>query len=205
MAAAVLLPRTPYILRFMRRTHVLLIGGAVAFIAALALLVVLIVRTGAAPTANAAVLERIEKKADPRSARILVNRSWGEGRFVLARYQQGPKRRLALGFVLEQGGGWRLTAYTEKTVKLDDVGVASLLVASSEGGPGQPAWSAAAGEFGKGGSRVEIRWASGDVAAAARINSAYLVLQAGTTTPLEARYLAEDGREIARVPIDTPD
>lgn len=197
------------ILRCMRRRPIevlpqrrvlLTVAGVVVAIAAAAVVVLLFVRPGGADTPNEAVIDRIGERAD-EAPTILVNRDWGEGRLVLTSYDSGDEHRLALAFALRQNG-WRLAAYTEETVELDDVGVGSLLVTSHEGGAGQPAWSAAAGELrDERIERVEIRWASGAVTSAPRTNDAYLVLSPGTTTPLEARFLGRGGTEIARVPI----
>lgn len=177
------------------------VAGVAAAIVAVALVVVVFLRPGGADSPNEAIADRIGERADS-APKILVNREWGEGRLVLASYESGDEHRLALAFAIQQSG-WRLAAYTEETVGSDDVGVGSLLVTSHEGGTGQPAWSAAAGELSDDRiERVEIRWASGSVTSAPRTNGAYLVLSPGTTTPLEARYLGRAGIEIAKVPIE---
>jgi hypothetical protein len=187
----------------MRRKLVMFIGAGIVLLTAAALVVVFVLLRSGAPSAEQAMLQRVRGSADPGSAKILVNRAWGDGRLVLTRYDQGTQHRLALGFTIERSRGWRLAAYTEETVEPTDVVVGSLLVASSEGGEGQPPWSAAAGQIKDNRIvRVEIRWASGDVTSAQRRNGAYLVLLEGTTTPLEARYLAKDGTEVAKVPIE---
>lgn len=187
----------------MRRKLMWIIGGAVLGLAAIAVVIVLVIGPGGASSPSAAILERMGDEPGGDAPRVLVDRDWGDGRFVLASYGGSDEHRLALGFAIEQAGGWRLAAYTEETVSSKDVVVASLLVASSEGGSGQPPWSAAAGEISDDRIvRVEIRWASGEVTSAPRTNGAYLVLDQGTTTPLEARYLAKDGTEIAKVPIE---
>lgn len=187
----------------MRRKLVWIIGGGVLAVAAIVAVIVLVIAPGGAASPSAAILERISDDPGGDAPKVLVDREWGEGRFVLASYGGSDEHRLALGFAVEQAGGWRLAAYTEETVKSTDVVVASLLVASSEGGTGQPPWSAAAGEISDDRVvRVEIRWASGAVTSAPRTNGAYLVLDEGTTTPLEARYLAKNGTEIAKVPIE---
>ncbi len=186
----------------MRRKQVWIIGGGVLVAAAIALAVILLFLPGGASSPSAAILERIGDNG-AGEAKVLVDREWGEGRFVLASYGGSGEHRLALAFAIEQGGGWRLAAYTEETVSAKDVVVASLLVASSEGGAGQPPWSAAAGEISDDRIvRVEVHWASGSVTSAPRTKGGYLVLDEGTTTPLEARYLAKDGTEIAKVPIE---
>lgn len=187
----------------MRRKLVWIIGGGVLAAAAIVVVLALVIAPGGATSPGAAVLERISDDPGGDTPRVLVDREWGDGRFVLASYGGSAEHRLALGFALEHAGGWRLAAYTEETVKSTDVVVASLLVASSEGGTGQPPWSAAAGEISDDlVVRVEIRWASGEVTSAPRTNGAYLVLNEGTTTPLEARYLSKTGTEIAKVPVN---
>lgn len=184
-----------------QRRFLAMIAGVAVAIAAVALVVVLFLRPGGADSPSEALADRIGERAD-EAPRILVNREWGEGRLVLASYDTGDDHQLALAFAIQQTG-WRLAAYTEESVKPDDVGVGSLLVTSHEGGTGQPAWSVAAGELSDDRiERVEIRWASGSVTSAPRTNDAYLVLSPGTTTPLEARYLGRAGIEIARVPIE---
>lgn len=167
------------------------------------MVVVFVAIPGGAPSANQAILERLEERGDPDTPRVLVNHGWGEGRLILGAYRRGEDLRLALGFVIERGRGWQLAGYTEETVTSRDVGVGSLLVASSEGGDGQPPWSVAAGHLvDQRVQEVEISWASGDVSSSSRKNNAYLVIQEGTTVPLEARYLSGDGVEIAKVPIE---
>jgi hypothetical protein len=187
----------------MRRRLIWIIGAGVLAVIAAVLIVVFLVLPGGEPSANAAILERMENRADADTPRILNGQEWGDGRLILAAYRTGEDLTLALGFVVSDGSGWRLAGYTEEGVKSNDVGVGSLLVASSEGGPGQPPWSVAAGHLvDTRVKRVEIRWASGDVSAAPRRKNSYLVVQRGTTTPLQARYLGDDGIEIAKVPIE---
>lgn len=170
---------------------------------AVVLVVVFVVLPGGADTPHAAILDRVHETATPGTSKVLISREWGEGRLVLASFENGNDHRLALGFVVERGRGWRLAAYTDEKADRKDVVVGSLLVASSEGGTGQPPWSAAAGELrGTNIARVEIRWASGATSSAETKGNAYLVIQQGTTTPLEARYFGEDGTEIAKVPIE---
>ncbi len=187
----------------MRRRLLWIIGAGILPLLAVVLVVVFVVLPGGAESPNEAILERVNENADPGTPKVLVGREWGEGRLVVASFENGDDHRLALGFVIERGRGWRLAAYTEETVDRKDVVVGSLLVASSEGGAGQPPWSAAAGELrGTNIARVEIRWASGATSSATVRDNAYLVIQEGTTTPLEARYLTGDGTEIAKVPIE---
>lgn len=183
-----------------------IIGAGVLPILVVTLVVVLLVLPTGAASAKDAILERVQEKADPSSAKVLISRRWGDGRLVLASYESGKDHKLALGFTIKQARGWRVAAYTDETVEKTDVVVGSLLIASSEGGAGQPPWSAAAGELrGHGIAQVEVRWASGDVTSGTRRNDAYLVVQEGTTTPLEARYLGEEGAEVAKIPIEGSD
>ncbi|MGH2670542.1 MAG: hypothetical protein ACRDH5_15750, partial [bacterium] len=125
----------------MRRRLIWIIGAGVLAVIAAVLVVVFLVLPNGASSANAAILERLETRADAETPRVLNNQDWGDGRLVLAAYRTGKELTLALGFVIEEGGGWQLAGYTEENVKSNDVGVGSLLVASSEGGPGQPPWS----------------------------------------------------------------
>jgi len=187
----------------MRRRLVWIIGAGIVVLAAVFVFVALVVVSSGAPTADAAMLEKVRERSEDADVKVVASRRWGEGRFIVATYPTENGSRVALGFALEQRRGWRITAYTEETAQPKDVGVGSLLVASSDGGTGQPPWSVATGILSDGNiARVEIRWASGEVTAARQRDSAYLVIESGTTTPLEARFLAKDGSEIAKVPID---
>ncbi|HYZ92496.1 MAG TPA: hypothetical protein VFA34_08890 [Actinomycetota bacterium] len=186
----------------MRRRMLWIVGAVLLPLLAVLLLLVFFVLPGGSDSASAAILDRVTQTADNDTAKLLIDREWGDGRLLLASFEKGAESRLALGFAIERGRGWRLAAYTEERAERRDVVVGSLLVASSEGGTGQPPWSAAAGELrGTNIHRVIIRWASGETSSAFAKDNAYLVVQRGTTTPLEARYLAKDGNEIAKVPI----
>ncbi len=189
---------------FARNRLVWMIGGGILILGLVAVVVGSVVAGGGASSANLAMLDKISSSAASRTPRILVNHGWGEGRILLAAYRRSNKDlTLAVGFVRESGGGWKVENYTEEKVTSNDVKVGSLVVVSSEGAEGQPPWSVAAGHLVEPRiGLIEIRWASGDVSRATRKNNAYLVIQAGTTTPLEARYLANDGTEIARVPLE---
>ena len=170
-----------------------LAGAVVAFV---------VIPPGEAST-QAATLEHVDDRSDAGTAKILTQQDWGEGQLVLVAYERRGAKRLGLAFAAEQLRGWRVTSYTEESVEPDDVVVGSLLVASSAGGQGQPPWSAAVGQLIDDRiDRVEIRWASGESSFAPRVSDAYLVVQEGTTTALEARYLAKDGAEVARVPVE---
>ena len=47
----------------------------------------------------------------------------------------------------------------------------------------------------------EITWANGTRSIGARTGDAYLVVEQAKTRAVEARYLDEDGTEIAKVPV----
>lgn len=135
-------------------------------------------------------------------ATMLVRQPWGEGELLLVRYVAQGERRLGLGFAIERMRGWRVAAYTEQIATTDDVGVGSLLIASHEGGDGQPAWSTVVGELSdQRVSRVEVTWADGATSTVDATSHAYIAVTPGVTEALEAVYLAEDGTEIARVPV----
>ena len=189
----------------MRRRLVLGIITALILVAGAAAALFIVFPAGA-DTAEGAVLDHIDERADANSARVLADREWGEGRLVLAGYARSGERRLGVAFATEGRRGWHVGAYTDRLVQPTDVVIGSLVVARSEGGKGQPAWSAAAGELGDPRiEKVEIRWASGDTSSADRTNDAYLVVQRGSTTALDARYVTDDGTEIAKVPIEEPE
>ena len=159
-----------------------------------------------ADSASAAAVEHVEERSDRGSAKVLTQQDWGEGQLVLVAYERRGVKRLALAFASDELRGWRVTSYTEETAEPDDVVVGSLLIASSDGGDGQPAWSAAVGQLIDDRiDRVEIKWASGESSLAPRVSDAYLVVQKGKTTAREARYLAKDGAEIAKVPVEQVD
>lgn len=196
--------RGPGILLHVSRSRLLLIIGTVVavltIVAAAALFVVIPPGEG---SPQAAALEHVADRGDRDSAKVLTQQDWGKGQLVLVGYENRGAKRLGLAFADEQTRGWRVSSYTEETVEPDDVVVGSLLIASSEGGSGQPAWSAAVGELlDKRIDRVEIRWASGESSFGPRVGDAYLVVEKGTTTALEARYLAKDGTEVAKVPVE---
>jgi hypothetical protein len=189
----------------MSRKRILLIVGTVAALIGLAAVVLFVVAPAGAGSAEAAAISHVEDRGDSGTPKLLTQRDWGEGQLVLVSYEKGGVKRLGLAFAANKFRGWHVDAYTEETVEPDDVVVGSLLIASSDGGTGQPPWSAAVGELiDSRVDRVEVTWATGDEPAfAPRVNDAYLVVQQGTTTATEARYLSEDGAEIAKVPIGT--
>ncbi|HVE91141.1 MAG TPA: hypothetical protein VNE62_02420 [Actinomycetota bacterium] len=136
------------------------------------------------------------------TARTIAQQKWGEGRLVVTRYSDRKgDRRLAIAFAIDSGRGWRATGTSERAA-LDDVGVGSLLVSSSQGGAGQPSWTAAFGEAMDPRIRaVEMTWSDTTTTAAGLRGPAYLVVRRGVDTAKLARYLAEDGSEVAKVPV----
>lgn len=176
--------------------------GGTAAIIGIAAVLLLVVFPGGAGTATDALIEHVADEADPGSAEVLASQDWGDGHLVLVAFNRSGERVLGLGFVSRDLRGWRVSAYTQEAVEPDDVVVGSLLVASSEGGSGQPPWSAAVGELLDGRvDRVEIAWESGQSTIGPRVGNAYLVTHEGETTATEALYLSEEGTEIARVPV----
>lgn len=173
-------------------------------LAAAAVVLLFVVFPAGADTPEAAMVEQVEEKADGGTAKVLIEEPWGDGELVVARYEADGERRLALAFVIEKGRGWTVSSYTEQHAETDDIAVGSLLVARSPGGAGQPEWTAAVGELSD--SRIasiEIKWKNGDKEAKDRRNDAYLVVREGSTEPETARFLTEDGTEIAQVPVES--
>lgn len=186
----------------MSRRILLIVGGLIVVLAAAAAVFLFVIAPQGGETAQAAVLDHVEERADADTAEVLTQQDWGEGQLVLVGYERRGVRRLGLAFTATQLRGWKVRTYTEESVEPDDVVVGSLLIASSEGGEGQPAWTAAVGEVTDSRiDRVEIAWASGTKALGPRVADAYMVVERGATTGKEARYLAKDGAVIARVPI----
>jgi hypothetical protein len=187
----------------MSRKPILVAGAAIAVLVAAAVVFLFVIAPAGSDTAQAATLDYVSDRADDGTAKVLTQQDWGDGQLVLVAYDRRGVRRLGLTFAAEQMRGWRVRSYTEESVEPDDVVVGSLLIASSEGGDGQPAWSAAVGELTDSRiDRVEIQWGNGDKSLGPRVDAAYLVVQRGSTTAKQARYLTEGGAEIAAVPID---
>lgn len=185
-----------------RRTLFLIGGTAAALLAAAAVWFFVISPSGGA-SPQEAVVGHVADRSDAGTGEVLTQQDWGDGQLVLVGYESRGVERLGLAFVSESLFGWRVGAYTEETVEPDDVGVGSMLIASSEGGSGQPAWTAAVGKLTDPRvERVEVTWASSDTSIGPRTNDSYLVVQPGATTATEARFLAEGGTEIARFPIE---
>lgn len=178
-----------------------MVGSIVAF-AAIAIVVLTVVAPSGAGSASDAALAHVSGRGDAGTGQVLTQQDWGDGQLVLVSYERQGAKRLGLAFASKQLRGWRVGAYTEESVEPDDVVVGSLLIASSDGGGGQPAWSAAVGELIDSRiDRVEIKWATGETTMAPRVNDSFLVVEEGTTNALEARFLADDGSEIAKVPV----
>jgi hypothetical protein len=186
----------------MSRRGVVIGLSAVTVVVAAALVFLFIIAPSGGSSATQAALDHLEGRADRGSAEVLARRDHGEGELVLLGYDRQGVRRLGLAFASKQLRGWRVQSYTEEPVEPDDVVVGSLLVASSQGGSGQPAWSAAVGELlDRRIERVQVTWANGTRTVGARTGDAYLVVESARTRALEARYLDEDGTEIAKVPV----
>jgi hypothetical protein len=182
----------------------LVLGGvsALVVLVALALVLLFVVAPAGSGSPSEAAADHLSKRADRGTSEVLARRVWGDGELVLVGYDRRGVRRLGLAFVSEQLRGWRVRSYTEEPVEPDDVVVGSLLIASSPGGDGEPSWSAAVGELlDRRIDRVQITWTDGDESIGARTGDAYLVVERGEARAREARYLDEDGAEIAKVPV----
>jgi len=186
----------------MSRRLLLIIGASVAAVAALAAVYVFVIAPGGEDSAQAAALEHVADRADGQSAKVLTQHDWGDGQLILLGYDRRGVRRLGIAFAAKSFRGWKVSSYTEETVEPDDVKVGSLLIASSDGGGGQPPWTAAVGELLDSRiDRVDVKWSTGDNNIGPRVGEAYMVVERGNTTAEEVRYLADNGEEIARVPV----
>jgi len=178
------------------------LGVTVSALVAVAAVVVLLLFPSGASSAIDAATSPLRSRADPGTVRVLTAQAWGTGELVLARFDRHGERMLRLAYSAHGARGWRPAGATERRADINDVAVASLLVARSPGGKGQPAWSAAAGELGdRRIARVEITWASGPPTVASRQNDSYLAVRAGTVSVTQVRFLSADGREVAKVPV----
>ncbi len=187
----------------MPRRVMFLVGGTAIVIIAVALLALFVVFPSGASSADAVVLERVGQITGASSPAVLAKQDWGKGQLVLAGYTRNSQRRLAFAFVTHNPRGWRLGSYTDESADRTDIVIGSLLVASSEGGSGQPAWSAAVGELTDPRiARVEVTWSNAETTVGSVVNRAYIVTTPGTTAAKQARFLAKDGTEIAKVPIN---
>jgi hypothetical protein len=186
----------------MSRRTVLTTLSVVAVVVIASVVLLFVVAPAGAGSASGATLDHVAERSDRDSAEVLASRDWGEGELVLVGYDRDGVRRLGLAFASEALRGWRVDSYTEEPVEPDDVVVGSLLVASSSGGGGQPAWSAAVGELlDKRVDRVEIVWRDEEESVGPRTGDAYLVVRRGQTRARKARFLSDEGAEIATVPI----
>lgn len=176
---------------------------AVGLVVGLLALVVLVVHPAGARDAGTAALQAASDDAEPGSAEVLAEQPWGDGVLVLVGFT-GPDgaRHLGLAFVIDHGRGFRLGTWTSNRAELSDVRVGSLLLASSEGGKGQPPWTAAYGELGEDRiTTVLVRWRAGDTTRTHRVGDAYLVVREGKAMAEIVRYLGKDDTEIAKVPV----
>lgn len=186
----------------MSRRGVVIGLSAVTVLVALACVFLFIIAPSGGNSATDAALDHVTGRADRGTAEVLARRDHGEGELVLVGYDRRGVRQLGIAFASKQLRGWRVGSYTEEPVEPDDVVVGSLLVASSAGGSGQPAWSAAVGELlDRRIERVQITWANGTKTVGARTGDAYLVVEGARTRAVQARYLDKDGTEIAKVPV----
>lgn len=187
----------------MSRARRLAIWTAVVVIALVAVGAVLFVLFPAGQdTAVDAALAEVRSREGARDAAVLAERAWGEGTLVLVGSGGRTDRRLALVFAIERSRGYRAASYTSERADTSDVKVGSLLLATSAGGSGQPAWSAAYGELADDRiTRTEIVWRDDGKTSADREGLAYLVVREGEVEAATARYLDEDGTEIAAVPV----
>lgn len=186
----------------MSRRGVVIGLSAVTVVAVAALIFLFLIAPSGGSSASDAAIDHVRTRADRGTVQVLARRDHGDGELVLVGYDRQGVRRLGLAFTSKQLRGWRIQSYTEEPVEPDDVVVGSLLVASSPGGAGQPAWSAAVGELlDRRIDRVQITWANGTKTVGERTGNAYLVVEGARTRAVEARYLDEDGTEIAKVPV----
>lgn len=175
--------------------------AAIAVIAAVAVFFVL--QPSGEDTAAAAALAEVSDREDGGSPAVLVEREWGEGTLVLVGFGSAADRQLALVFTIDRGRGYRAASYTAERADPKDVVVGSLLVSNSQGGNGQPAWSAAYGELSDDRIvKVEVSWQEGEPATGEREGGAYLVVREGATDAVAARFFDKDGTEVATVPVD---
>lgn len=160
-----------------------------------AAVVVALVRPAGEATAGAATARYA------RGITVLATHQWGGGALVLGARGPAIDRHLVLAFVIDRGRGWSVAAAAEQSTAATDVQVGSLLHTRSRGGSGQPPWTAVYGEIGDTRiTQVVIGWDDG-TSSQSKATSAYLIVREGTHTPMQARYLAADGAEIALVPI----
>lgn len=173
----------------------------VALVAIAAVLLFVVFPAGAS-TAVAAATSDLNSKADDGTVRVLITQKWGNGELVLIRFDRRGERMLRLTFASKGTRGWRAAGSTDQRADLTDVAVGSMLVARSQGGKGQPPWSAVAGELGdRRIQRIEVAWTQGPRTTDARQNDSYLVVQRGVLDASSVRFVASEGAEIATVPV----
>ncbi len=190
------------ILPNMRRRTRRVVLGVVVLIAVAGVLLFVVFPSGAGSVEEAAV-DRVSERADKDSARALARFEWGGGELVLIGYERDGERRLGIAYIQDALRGWRVRAFTEEAVESNDIVVGSLVVAKSAGGGGAPSWSVAAGQLEDPRiQRIEVKWASGGTSSAERAENSYLVTQEGETDALEVKFIADDGSEIATVPVE---
>lgn len=179
------------------------IPAALALLVALGAGGVILGAPAGLPDPEAVAVNAAADDARPGSAEILLGEDWGDGRLLALRFEgSDDDRRLGIAFAIDHGRGWRLGGYTQQRAELSDVGVGSLLVATSDGGEGQPPWTAAFGELSDDRvARVEVAWTGGTTTTATLRGRAYLALRPDETTVDTVRYLAEDSSVIATVPV----
>jgi len=184
-----------------RRTRRVVLG--VAVLAAVAAVLLFVVFPSGAGSVEEAAVDRVSERADEGSARAAARFEWGGGELVLIAYERDGERRLGIAYVQDALRGWRVRAFTEEAVESNDIVVGSLIVAQSAGGGGAPSWSVAAGQLEDPRiQRIEVKWASGGTSSAERTEDSYLVTQEGETDALEVKFIADDGTEIATVPVE---
>lgn len=156
------------------------------------------------PTPARAVMADLDDGIASDTARIVADQLWGEGRLLLVCFDDAAERRfLSLAFTIDKGRGWRVAGSRTNEVDLTDVAVGALLVGSSDGGPGQPPWSAVYGKVGD--DRivsVEVEWEDGErTGQQLTPERAYLLVREDAHRAVSVRYLDGEGTEIALVPV----
>lgn len=181
------------------RSRPVQLAFAAVLVLVLAAIGVLVLRPSGADEAVAAAFARVADEDEEAEPELLLEREWGEGRFVLLGYD-ADERTLGLAFAIDRGRGWRIAGWTSQPSDLEDVSVGSMLIASSSGGDGQPPWVAVFGELGDDRIvRVEVEWSEGEPTAADREGDAYFVVRPDGVEPTFVRYLDADDEEVAKV------
>ena len=193
----------PAVVARAHRPHVPVGALIVAVVVVSVAATVIVTRPVGTRDAEAAVIGELEDRAASGTTEIVDQRAWGQGRLVVGGWlDTSGARYLGLTFVIDRGRGWIVAGSTSDEVTSGDVGVGSLLVASSPGGAGQPAWSAAYGELSDDRvERVEVTWADDTMTSDDRSGDGYLIARTGVVDAREVRYLDAEGAEVARVPV----